>query len=152
MFTEDGSAVRDDETRPASLSPAFACLGCHNDDPDDGIPDKTIEAAAAGAMGMHEATNIDLKDDLTLGIYPNPTTGPARISISLAEASPVSLKIYNSSGQLIYANASKVYPQGNHVIQWDGKSNTGNAIESGYYFVKVSAGSKTLVDKLVLMK
>ena len=53
MFTEDGSWVRDDETRQAALSPAYSCLGCHNDDPNDNIPDKTLEDAAAGAVGMH---------------------------------------------------------------------------------------------------
>ena len=55
MFTEDGSAVRDDAGRPAALSPAYSCLGCHNDDPDDGIPNKTLEVAAAQAADMHAA-------------------------------------------------------------------------------------------------
>lgn len=53
MFTEDGSWVRDDEERPAALSPAFACLGCHNDDPNDEINDKTLEFAASFAKNMH---------------------------------------------------------------------------------------------------
>jgi two-component system nitrogen regulation sensor histidine kinase NtrY len=53
MFTEDGSAVRDDATRPAALSPAYSCLGCHNDDPNDGIPDFTLEQVAAIANNMH---------------------------------------------------------------------------------------------------
>ena len=53
MFTEDGSAVRDDETRSAALSPAYSCLGCHNDDPDDDINDKTLEAVAFIAKDMH---------------------------------------------------------------------------------------------------
>jgi len=53
MFTEDGSFVRDDAERSAALSPAYSCLGCHNDDPADGIPDKTLEAAAAQAANMH---------------------------------------------------------------------------------------------------
>ncbi len=57
MFNEAGTAVRDDETRAASLSPHFACLGCHNDDPNDNIPDKTIEQAAASAKGMHNTTS-----------------------------------------------------------------------------------------------
>ena len=54
MFTEDGSAVRDDSERPASLSPAYVCLGCHNDDPNDRIPDKTLEQAIAAAKDMHK--------------------------------------------------------------------------------------------------
>jgi len=49
MFTEDGKWVKDDDTREASLSPAYSCLGCHNDDPNDDIPDMTLEAAAAAA-------------------------------------------------------------------------------------------------------
>ncbi|MCK5794775.1 MAG: hypothetical protein KAH12_08705, partial [Anaerolineales bacterium] len=53
MFTEDGSAVRNDASRSAALSPAYSCLGCHNDDPNDNIPDKTLEQAAAGAANMH---------------------------------------------------------------------------------------------------
>lgn len=53
MFTEDGSAVRDDETRSAALSPAYSCLGCHNDDPDDDINDITLGAAAFIAKNMH---------------------------------------------------------------------------------------------------
>ncbi|NND09114.1 MAG: hypothetical protein HKN87_22310, partial [Saprospiraceae bacterium] len=53
MFTEDGSAVKDDEERAAALSPGFSCLGCHNDDPNDNIPDQTLEYAAEAAKGMH---------------------------------------------------------------------------------------------------
>jgi hypothetical protein len=53
MFTEDGSFVRDDAERSAALSPAYSCLGCHNDSPTDNIPDKTLEAAAAQAADMH---------------------------------------------------------------------------------------------------
>lgn len=51
MFTEDGAWVRDDETRPASLSPAYSCLGCHNR---NGETNKTLEAAVAAAKDMHK--------------------------------------------------------------------------------------------------
>lgn len=54
MFTEDGSAVRDDATRAASLSPEYTCLGCHNRDANDQIPNKTIEQAIAAAKDMHK--------------------------------------------------------------------------------------------------
>ena len=54
MFNDDGSAIRDDETRPAGLSVAYACLGCHNRDANDNIPDKTIEQALESAADMHK--------------------------------------------------------------------------------------------------
>jgi len=54
MFVADGSFVRDDAGRAASLSPAYSCLGCHNDDPNDNIPDKTLAEAVASALDMHD--------------------------------------------------------------------------------------------------
>ncbi|MEN8229830.1 MAG: FlgD immunoglobulin-like domain containing protein [Bacteroidota bacterium] len=153
MFTEDGSAVRDDDTRAASLSPGHACLGCHNDDPDDGIPDKTLEEAAAGAAGMHvDATRVAISNELNLGIYPNPSSGPTRISVDLPSAGQVGLSIYNASGQVVYELNRVVYPQGTQEIFWDGRSNNGSEVNPGYYFIKVSSGALTAVDKLVLMK
>jgi hypothetical protein len=53
MFTEDGSWVRDDDERQAALSPAYSCLGCHNNDPDDDIMNMTLEFAASYAKNMH---------------------------------------------------------------------------------------------------
>jgi hypothetical protein len=152
MFTADGSNVRDDDTRKASLSPAYSCLGCHNDDPADGIPDKTLAEAAAGAVRMHTPDGITSDIGLKLGIYPNPSSGPTRISINLPANSRVDISIFNASGQVIYTETGKTYPQGNQVIYWDGKSNSGEDIESGYYFVKISAGNLSSVEKLLLMR
>ena len=145
--------VRDDETRGASLSPAYSCLGCHNNDPADGIPEKTLEAAVAGAIGMHvDATRITNTNELNLGIYPNPSNGPIRISINLPTADNVNLSIYNAAGQVVYAKKGIGYQRGTQVIHWDGKSNNGSDIKPGYYFIKISSGGLTSVDKLILMR
>jgi flagellar hook assembly protein FlgD len=87
-----------------------------------------------------------------VNIYPNPSNGPTRISVDLPANSRVDMSIYNTAGQVIYLLTGKDFPQGNQVIYWDGKSNTGENVNSGYYFVKISAGSLTSVDKLILMK
>ncbi len=152
MFTADGKWVRNDEERPAALSPAFACLGCHNHDPDDEIFDKTLEQAVATARGIHTITYISEQGDLQLGVYPNPTTGPLKINFSLARAQNVNIEIYNVSGQIVYEE-NEVNPfSGNQIVDWNGTSNTGVDIQAGYYFVKVSAGHLTSVKKVVLMK
>lgn len=54
MYNEDGAAIRDDADRPAALSVAAACLGCHNRDANDNISEKTLEQALASAKDMHD--------------------------------------------------------------------------------------------------
>ena len=151
MFTLDGAWVKDDEDRQAALSPAYSCLGCHNDDPDDNIPDKTLEEAAAQAAGMHDETSVAENFSIAIGVYPNPMFGSTKISFTLPNAEVVELNIYNVSGQLVYSiNENK--SAGAQTISWNGQSNTGADMKSGYYFVKISAGNLSSVEKLILMK
>jgi len=153
MFTADGAWVRDDSVRSASLSPAYSCLGCHNNDPDDNIPEKTLEAAALSAANMHvDATSVSQQAELSLGIYPNPSSGPTVITFTLARAENVSLSVFNTAGQMVYQLSDERRPAGSQLIQWNGTSNTGASMESGYYFVKLTAGNLTSVQKLVMMK
>ena len=152
MFTADGAWVRDDDTRKASLSPAYSCLGCHNDDSMDAIPNKTLEAAATGAVRMHTPDYIAPVDDLKISIYPNPSNGATRISVNLPSDSEVNMSIINSTGQTIYSEIGKPYSQGSQIIHWDGKSSAGIDVPSGYYFVKISAGTFVSIDKLLLMR
>jgi len=152
MFTADGAWVRDDDEREASLSPAYSCLGCHNNDPDDGIPDKTLEQAVAQAKDMHEATFISQQKELVLNVYPNPSVGPMKINFSLMHSQDVNVRIYNASGQVVYSLSEVNVPSGSMAIDWNGASNTGMDIQAGYYFVSVTVGTLTSVEKVVIMK
>ncbi len=153
MFTKDGHWVRDDAEREASLSPAFSCLGCHNNSPDDSIPDKTLKEAVAQAEGMHSATAIINQNVLTeLSLYPNPTSGETYISMNLKKAAAVSFRIYNVAGQLVYSEENIRKPAGETLLYWNGMSSTGVSITPGCYFVKIKAGEKYAVKKFVLIK
>ncbi len=152
MFSEDGSVVRDDDERPASLSPAYTCLGCHNNDPNDNIPDKTLEQAVEDAKDMHENTFVAEHKDMRINIYPNPTNGATKISFYTNQSDNVSVKIFSISGQLVYNLEDINSPSGNYMVSWDGMSNSGDALDAGYYFVKISVGNLTSTKKLVLIK
>lgn len=151
MFTADGKWVRDDDEREASLSPAYTCLGCHNNDPNDNIPDKTLEEAVAAAKDMHETTSVFNPESIALGVYPNPSSGVTNISFDIRNSGPANIKIYNATGQLVY-KVERDFAAGNHVIRWDSESNTGAEVISGYYFIKVTSGTLSSVQKLVLVK
>jgi type IX secretion system substrate protein/cytochrome c554/c'-like protein len=151
MFIEDGSFVRNDDEREASLSLEYTCLGCHNNDPNDNIPDKTLAEALAAAEDMHETTSIFNPKSLAIGLYPNPSNGATSINFNLRNDGLASIKIFNATGQLVY-KMEKEYMSGDHVVRWDSESNTGSKIISGYYFVKVTSGNLSSVQKLVLVK
>ncbi len=153
MFSPDGSVVRDDSVRSAALSPHFACLGCHNDDPNDIIPDKTIDEAALAAINMHGPTFISQPLAVALlNIYPNPSAGETKINFTLNQYSLVNVKIFNASGQVVYSLPDMPTAEGSHTIEWNGQSNTGSKIVTGYYFVNVTAGEASNVEKLIIIK
>ena len=150
MFTEDGSAVRDDETRGAALSPHFACLGCHNDDPNDAIPDKTIEAAAASAKGMHNVTSAELNPfDKEFKIFPNPSKGVFYININATNTEQTDVRIYDISGKNVYSVIHQNKNFGSSEVIWNGKDMNGMEVNPGFYFVEIRTGDKTFSGKLI---
>ncbi|NND08317.1 MAG: T9SS type A sorting domain-containing protein, partial [Saprospiraceae bacterium] len=155
MFTDDGSAVRDDEMRKASLSPAFACLGCHNDDPNDEIPDKTLEAAVLGAMGIHEvSTSVtgSAFEVFNLNIYPNPARDHVTIGYRVSRPMEIIISIRDVSGRLIY-NVNRIHSITDQAtIQWNGHDLDGLPIEPGMYFVTLVSGNDRSVGKLIVIE
>ena len=154
MFTEDGSAVRDDDMRPAALSLHFACLGCHNNDPNDAIPDKTLEQAVMTAPGMHLMTSVSevIPPTILVDVYPNPAVESVTIRYNLTKAENISLNIYDVSGQLVYARVTEYLPAGEHNIRWDGITNSGVNLSAGVYYIKVRSADASVTKKLMLLR
>ena len=157
MFTEDGSYVRNDETRPASLDLGFSCLGCHNDDPNDNIPDKTMEEAVASAANMHGTASTDPYNPVASQYrlkqnYPNPFNPVTHIEFTVPRESIVELVIYDISGNHISTLAQQSYSSGNHVMTWNGLKANGSIAPAGVYFAHLSTDVFQQSIKMVLMK
>ncbi len=157
MFTDDGSAVRDDATRSASLSPAFSCLGCHNDDPNDTAGDKTLAEAVAGAANMHSTSAIDPSANIPTAFalkqnYPNPFNPSTRIVFELPQDTEVSLAIFDVQGQMVYEIVDGSMKAGKHVAIWNGRSSQGKVLPSGVYFARMSAAGVDQMIKMLLVK
>jgi hypothetical protein len=84
--------------------------------------------------------------------YPNPFNPQTQIKFSLAEASQVSLVIYNLLGQKVVTLLDKTLPPGKHVIDWNGEDESGQKVASGIYFYHLQAGEYDEVRKMVLVK
>ena len=102
----------------------------------------------------HVDANGILKPTVTAltGNYPNPFNPTTTISFSLAEASHVSINIYNMRGQLVKTLVNTELENNFHEIVWTGKDNSGKSTASGVYFYKMKASNYTATKKMILMK
>jgi len=83
--------------------------------------------------------------------YPNPFNPFTNLSFALPEAMNYNLKIYNVAGQLVRSYEG-MGVTGLNVITWDAKDNAGVEVSSGVYFYKLTAGSFSATQKMVMMK
>ncbi len=153
IFNETGSAVRNDEQRKAGLNPGFSCLGCHNDDPNDAIPDMTLAQAAAAAKDMHEATGISsetspLPTEFSLKQnYPNPFNPSTIIPFAVKNQGRVTLAVYDITGKKLRVLVDEVKAPGNYEVTFNASDLSG-----GIYIVHMKSGTYSSTKKLVLVK
>lgn len=157
MFTDDGSAVKDDSTRQASLDLGFTCLGCHNDDPLDIIPDKTLAEAAVSAEDMHES--IAIGPELAVPVefllkqnYPNPFNPTTIIPINVKSEGKVKVVLLNVLGQETGILMNKYVKPGQYELVVNAKS-----LPSGVYYYRMifeSSEGTSYIDqkKMVVLK
>ena len=94
-----------------------------------------------------------LPADLSLSQnYPNPFNPETYIDFTLPSEQAVSLKIYNIKGQVVSSLVDRRIAAGIHTVRWDGKNDSGERVSSGVYFYRLTAGEKSFVKKMVLLK
>jgi len=79
--------------------------------------------------------------------YPNPFNAKTSIEFALPEAAKVDLSVYNMLGQKVATLVSAELSAGNHSAIWDASD-----VTSGVYFYKITAGDKTEVHEMTLLK
>ena len=84
--------------------------------------------------------------------YPNPFNPTTQIQFAIPIAGNVTLKIYNSLGQLVKTLADGNMSAGYHTVTWNATDNSGNKLSSGVYFYRITAESFVQVRKMILMK
>jgi Ca-activated chloride channel homolog len=89
-----------------------------------------------------------------LGNYPNPFNPSTKISFSvgLEFNDVVTIKIYNSIGQLVRILTINVNGMGIYEVTWDGLMNNGETASSDVYIYTVDFGNRILASKMLLIK
>ncbi|HTO93734.1 MAG TPA: choice-of-anchor D domain-containing protein, partial [Bacteroidota bacterium] len=85
--------------------------------------------------------------------YPNPFNPSTTITYLLPAPADVRLEILTVLGQRVRALESGYRPAAAHTVVWDGRDDRGQAVSSGVYFCRLTAGGNMVrTRKLLLVK
>ena len=91
--------------------------------------------------------------DVSVEIIPNPTRGQASFWVTTrVPCQRLHIRILGSSGASVRTLHCSPHSGTEHRLDWDGRSNSGDPVGSGVYFVEVEADDHRAVTKLLVIK
>ena len=81
---------------------------------------------------------------------PNPSSGGVELPISLPEAAPVTLDVFQPDGRRVATHELESAPRGDSRVSWDGVGADGRAVAPGVYFVRLVTPWGADAKKLVI--
>jgi len=98
---------------------------------------------------------IEEHDFLVVNNYPNPFNSTTLINFNVPVSmtgSNVTLKIYNTNGELVRTLVDEELPSGNYIARWDGRDAKGISVSSATYIYSLKVGNKMASGKAILLK
>jgi FlgD Ig-like domain len=83
-------------------------------------------------------------------ISPNPCHSQTTIAFDLAMELPVSLTVYDATGRTVRQLINNNCGTGHYRETWDGRNDGGSPVASGAYFVRLLAGERETLRKVVV--
>jgi len=85
--------------------------------------------------------------------YPNPLRGGSTtVPYTLAEAGSVQIEIYDLLGRRVRRLVDANRPAGSYSTTWDARSDRGDPVASGVYFLRMRTAERTTTQKLVVLR
>ncbi len=84
--------------------------------------------------------------------YPNPFNPVTTIEYDIPKSGQVSIVLFNVIGQKVNTLVHEFKPAGTYRVNWDGKNDQGEKVNSGLYFYLMRSGSFEKKMKCVLLK
>jgi hypothetical protein len=116
------------------------------------------DAVQANRRRPVSAVATGASEDLPLAfslhpLAPNPVASWNTIQFDLPVAAQVHLELYDVQGRRIRTLAGyEQKPAGRHVVSWDGRSDRGEALQPGIYFVRLEAGDYRAVRRAIVAR
>lgn len=80
---------------------------------------------------------------------PNPFRGATVVAFDLAREGIIDIDVFSVAGARVRSLASGMRPAGAHHVEWDGRDSAGRRIPPGLYFVRLTAGGSSWVNRVI---
>ncbi|MBX2819775.1 MAG: PQQ-dependent sugar dehydrogenase [Rhodothermaceae bacterium] len=82
-------------------------------------------------------------------IFPNPFYDSVNVNYVLSHGHVVSVDVYDSIGRRIRSFQADYKPRGDQAVIWNGRSDTGDEVRAGVYFIRVVANGTVITSPLI---
>lgn len=83
---------------------------------------------------------------------PNPFNPRTSIHYTMPAAGPVRLEVYDLGGRLVSRLVQGHQGAGHHIVEWDGRDDTGRGLSSGVFFYRLVTGDAVETRKMTMLK
>ena len=111
--------------------------------------DESDSAIRILGTGIGEERPVCVRE-LRLTVAPNPARGAVSVSYDLPSSLSVDVTVLDLAGRRVATLASGRLGPSRYQVAWNRQDGQGRALPAGVYFVRLSAGDKTRLVKLVL--
>ena len=80
-------------------------------------------------------------------VYPNPFSNYTNLRISTDGISHITVRMYNILGELVYQNDEGIFASGEHNVRISGED-----LQNGIYFVRISVNDKVFTERVTIAK
>lgn len=87
-----------------------------------------------------------------LFVFPNPFSQRSTIEYGVPAQGPVSLEIYDITGQLVRILVDEAKAKDLYSIRWDGTDSSNSKVAAGIYFCKLEIGDLKSIKKLIVLR
>jgi len=95
---------------------------------------------------------LETSTRLCLRAGPNPFNSTASISFELLEPGMTRVTVYDLSGRIITTLTDEELREGQHMLQWSGTGDDGQAVSAGIYICRIQSGEISETTGLCLLR
>lgn len=122
---------------------------CRTEVPNDGCPANDAEVVWIIKPGVDENS---VPDEFTLIVPGKMMVEECKINFGIPYSTSLKLAVYDVNGRLVRTLADEFHDPGYHSLTWDGADSKGRRVAAGIYVVRLDAGERSLVEKIVVFK